>query len=125
LVVEDDFVVAMDVQDLLSELGFRDVYLAHDLRMGRALLLSKAPALGLLDVNIGRHPVFPLAAELRARRIPIIFSTGLAPTEFPSEWATHPIMPKPPNKRALIATLAGLGFVTRGLAANHSSLAIS
>ena len=110
LVVEDDPIVAANLAAMLADLGFGSVFLAHDLATGWALLLSKLPGLGILDVNLGGQLVFPLALELRARRIPIIFSTRRAPTEFPTEWTVHPILPKPLEARTLAAALGGLGL---------------
>jgi DNA-binding response OmpR family regulator len=110
LVVEDDPIVAMDLLAMLADLGFGSIFLAHDLATGMALLVSKLPGLGILDVNIGGELVFPLAIELRARGIPIIFSTGRAPTELPVEWTAHPILPKPLTAAILAAALDGLSF---------------
>jgi DNA-binding response OmpR family regulator len=110
LVVEDDSLIAMNVAAILWELGFSDIHLAHDLASGSALLLSRAPGLGILDVNVGGHLVFPLARELRARQIPIVFSSGRSASELPPEWALHPILPKPLDLGALTATLGALGL---------------
>jgi DNA-binding response OmpR family regulator len=110
LVVEDEPIIALGLHSVLTDLGFREVDLAHDLPMGKALLLSRSPDLGILDVNIGRYLVFPLAAELRAKLIPIIFSTGDAPSKFPPEWTTHPIVGKPLNIARLLAALCAVGF---------------
>jgi DNA-binding response OmpR family regulator len=110
LVVEDEPTIAMWVQSILGDLGFSEVYLAHDLQMGQTLLLSRSPELGILDVHIGRHLVFPLAAELRAKLIPIIFSTGDARSKLPPEWSTNPIVDKPLDITTLSAALGAVGF---------------
>ena len=102
--------MAMDLEAILWELGFSGIHLAHDLGTGNALLLSRAPGLGILDVNIGGHLVFPLAMEMRARQIPIVFSTGRPASELPPEWARHPILRKPLDAGALTATLGALGL---------------
>lgn len=110
LVVEDEPVIALNLKSELCELGFNDVCLANDLSVGSALLRSKMFGLGILDVNIGRRLVFPFAAELSARRIPILFFTSLLRSAFPPEWATHPIVPKPLTRNGLITSLSSLGF---------------
>ena len=110
LVVEDDVLIAMNLQAILWEVGFSDIHLAHDLATGSALLLSRAPGLGILDVNLGGQLVFPLAREMRARQIPIVFSTGGSASGLPLEWALHPILPKPLDTGALTATLGALGL---------------
>ena len=88
LVVEDELTIARGLQSALTELGFNEVYLAHDLPMGQALLLLRPPELGIVDVHIGRDLVFPLAVEFRAKLIPIIFSAGDAASKLPPEWST-------------------------------------
>ena len=85
MVVEDEPTIALGLQSALTELGFNQVYLAHDLLMGQALLLLRPLKLGILDVQIGRDRVFPLAAEFRAKLMPIIFSAGDAASKLPPE----------------------------------------
>jgi DNA-binding response OmpR family regulator len=110
LVVEDEPAIAWGLQSALIELGFDEVYLAHDLLMGQALLLLRPPELGILNVHIGSDLVFPLASEFRAKLIPIIFSAGDALTKLPPEWSTNPIVGKPLNIEALSAALGAVGF---------------
>ena len=110
LVVEDEPAIAWGLQSALIELGFDEVYLAHDLLMGQALLLLRPPELGILNVHMGSDLVFPLAAEFRAKLIPIIFSSGAALTKLPPEWSTSPIVGKPLNIEALSAALGAVGF---------------
>ena len=110
LVVEDDPIIAINLAAMLADLGFGNIFLAHNLATATTLLLSKPLSLGILDVNIGEELVFPLAIELRSRCIPIIFSTGRAPAEFPVEWIGHPILSKPPEAGSLAAALGGFGF---------------
>jgi DNA-binding response OmpR family regulator len=114
LLVEDDDLVALTLEAILLDLGFSEVYVAPDLPTAAALLLEKTPGLGVLDVNIGPCLVFPLAAVLRERGVPIVFTTGWRPGDFPLEWSTHPIVHKPFGRAALIAALRTAGFDPRG-----------
>ena len=109
LVVEDNFLTAMHLEGMLAEMGF-EVSLANNLAEAFAMLGLKPPRLAILDVNLGRDLVFPVAAELRARQIPIVFSTGCGLHQFPSEWVNYPIVPKPLNIEALISTLRAINF---------------
>jgi len=110
LVVEDDVLIAMNLQAILWEVGFSEIHLAHDLAAGSALLLSRAPGLGILDVNLGGQLVYPLARDMLARQIPIVFSTGGSAGGLPLEWAQYPILPKPLDTGSLTATLGALGL---------------
>jgi CheY-like chemotaxis protein len=77
LVVEDDMIIAMMVEDMLRDLGCAVVGPANGLREGLALARDDgAIDAALLDVNLGGDTVFPLADSLRARGVPLIFSTG-------------------------------------------------
>ena len=109
LVVEDEPMIAMELQDILMDLGF-EVYVAHSLPTGTAFFRSRCPDLGIFDVHIGDDLIFPLAAELRAGFITVIFVTGDAPNKLPPEWATYQIVPKPFSVPRLYAALRAVGF---------------
>lgn len=118
LIVEDDLMVAMHLEMLLEDMGLRRICRAHDLPTAMALLRSGlAPKLALLDVNIGRDLVFPVADALRARGVSVVFCTGAPPTIFPPEWAGARLVAKPIATTALAAEVqfAGLG-IARGSA---------
>lgn len=110
LVVEDDAMLAFDIEGKLADLGFAPIYLAHDIHSGREYLNSKTLCLAVLDVNLGSDLVYPLAAEIVARQIPIVFSTALTASEMPLEWTTYPILTKP---WGLLAFQKALGMSDR------------
>jgi CheY-like chemotaxis protein len=76
LVVEDEAMVAMLVEDMLTELGHSVVGPA--MRLDQALPLAREAEFdfAILDVNLGGQLSFPVADVLRARGIPFIFATG-------------------------------------------------
>jgi CheY-like chemotaxis protein len=76
LVVEDEAMVAMLVEDMLTELGHSVVGPA--MRLDQALPLAREAEFdfAILDVNLGGQLSFPVAEVLRARGIPFIFATG-------------------------------------------------
>lgn len=53
LVVEDDFIVAYDMQMMLEEQGARVLGPATSLAEAQALLAGERPTLAVLDVNLG------------------------------------------------------------------------
>ncbi len=111
LVVEDEHLLAMAVQLVLEKLGFENIHCAGDLQGGRDYLASERPALAILDINIGKDLVFPLAEELKALNVPILFSSGWARHQMPAQWASHPFLPKPLLVHDLNEMLIGLGFL--------------
>ena len=95
LVVEDEYLLAIEIEANLRELGFNPVFLASSLDEGRNYLRSHSLRLAVLDVNVGSELVFPLATDVAVMGIPIIFSTAWPAHEFPIEWAHYPILQKP------------------------------
>ena len=76
LVVEDEPLVGMLLEDMLSELGHAVVGLAATVEQGLALAQSAPLDAAILDVNLGGSRSFPIADALRARAIPFLFATG-------------------------------------------------
>lgn len=76
LVVEDEMLVAMMLEDMLTGLGFEVVGPAS--RLERAMEMAHAEALDLavLDVNLVNAQSFPVADLLQAKGVPFIFATG-------------------------------------------------
>ena len=93
LVVEDESLIGMLAEDLLEQLGCRMVGLVSSL--GRALDMAKSAELdfGLLDVDIGGEPVYPVALALQARGVPFVFMSGYGGLDGP--WRGRPIVQKP------------------------------
>ncbi|MBP0495658.1 PAS domain S-box protein [Roseomonas indoligenes] len=77
LVVEDEALVAVEVADALAAAGCRIIGPAGTLEDGLAAARGAgAIDAAVLDMKLGGHPVLPLADELAARGVPIVFTTG-------------------------------------------------
>jgi len=96
LVVEDEMMIAMLVEDMLTELGCSVVGPAHALAEALALAQSE-PGLdaALLDVNLAGQPVFPVADALREKGVPAIFSTGYGDAGLRDIDRGSPVLQKP------------------------------
>ena len=105
LVVEDDLLIAIDLQILLNDLGYGNVYIAYDLPYAFDMLDTINPDFAFLDVKIGHTTVFPLATELAARKVPFIFSTSYTWATIPEEWQNYPLLPKPYQRDILDAAM--------------------
>lgn len=81
MIVEDEALVALMVEDLLTDFGCEisgsfgavDDALAY---LQEAVAPPPAIDGAVLDVNIGGTMVFPVAERLRAAGIPFVFATG-------------------------------------------------
>jgi DNA-binding response OmpR family regulator len=76
LVVEDEIMVAMYVEDLLTELGFEVAGLATGLDQALPLAREGCFDFAVLDINLAGQSSFPVADVLRARGIPFLFASG-------------------------------------------------
>lgn len=110
LIIEDEFLVADYLEQIVRQMGHDEVFVAYDLATGTKMLDAISPDFAILDVNVGEALVFPLAAELSMRKIPFVFSTAKPENSFPVEWCNHPIVPKPVETTRLVAAMAALGF---------------
>ena len=107
LLVEDEMMVAMMVEDLLSELGYVVVDVAGTLARGLALAGDPNLALdgAILDVNLGGDKVYPVAEVLAARGIPFIFATGYGIAGIAQNFSHVPALAKPYDRRTLESAL--------------------
>ena len=110
LMVDDELLVAATLESFLRDLGFEDIDVAADLPAAMALMAERPPTLGILDVNVGRFTVFPLAERLDALNIPMIFSTGGPLSQIPPKWSSCPVLSKPFTKATLLLALQAAGF---------------
>jgi CheY-like chemotaxis protein len=76
LVVEDEIMVAMYVEDLLTELGTELSAIATSLDQALALAREGGFDFAVLDVNLAGQLSFPVVDVLRERGIPFLFASG-------------------------------------------------
>jgi two-component system, response regulator PdtaR len=109
LVVEDEFLIAMDLELLLRRHGWRVLGPAATVDQALRLLRDgETPDVALLDVNLGGEPVTPVAAALRARGVPFVLASAYpVPALAAAALAGALNVGKPPtDERRLLAALA-------------------
>lgn len=106
LVVEDEYLVAVDLAEALEEAGFHVLGPAADLKSA-AKLAADEPVIhaALLDVNLRGEFVWPVAVILEQRSVPTILTTGYNGSEIPSSYAHLPRHQKPVVIRTLVQHL--------------------
>ena len=98
LVVEDEFILSLDICTQIEAFGGVVIGPAATLEDGYALLQAvPQPDGGILNIRIGREMVYPLADELLAAGIPIIFTSSESKASIPDEYALVPLLSKPIN----------------------------
>ena len=107
LVVEDEALIAMNMREMLDELGC--VVVAAATRVEEALAALEGGGIDavLLDVNLHGRPSFPVADALAAREVPFVFATGYGAHTLREDLRDRPLLPKPFRMRELEQVLAG------------------
>ncbi|GAB6194768.1 response regulator [Lysobacter xanthus] len=109
LLVEDEFVLALGLSDVLGDAGA--VVLGPVATVEDALaLVERVPEMdgAVLDVNLGDEVVYPVADALTARGIPFLFSTANDPGRLPERFARVPVCRKPFEIDTIHAAVAAL-----------------
>ncbi len=76
LLVEDEFLIALDAEEMLRELGAASVTIASTFEDAQKHIGERAFDLAILDVNLNGRKSFPLAEQLLKRGTPVVFGTG-------------------------------------------------
>ena len=108
LVVEDEMMVSMLIEDMLTDLGCKVVGPAA--RLDEAMELARTTELdcAVLDVNLGGQPIFPLADLLRERGLPFAFATGYGDAGLRDVDHGAPVLQKPFREGDLARVLGEL-----------------
>ena len=83
--VEDEPLIAMDIEERLLAAGGDVIGPAATRRPRARLIAEAAPDAALLDANLAGSRVDDLAVELRRRRIPFAFATGFGRESLPRD----------------------------------------
>ena len=97
LVVEDEVLVAMDIEDMLLDLKCEPVGPASTIKTALEIVRSAVKLDGvLLDMNLHGQTVLPVVEELISRGVPFVLVTGYARRdEDPSAMRDAPRLNKP------------------------------
>ena len=91
LVVEDEFLVAIEYQILLDRFGCEVLGPVPSIAEAFVLLRHNRPDMALLDVRLGNGRVTPIAEALKAAGVPFVLVTGCEPEEM-----TDPVLSQVP-----------------------------
>ena len=106
LVVEDDLLMAMDLEATLVGAGAVVVDVCHTLDGAIARADGDDFTVAVLDFSLGSDSVTPLARGLARRDVPFILYTGM-PRGEPClmEWSDYPIVEKPASPQMLVSAI--------------------
>jgi DNA-binding response OmpR family regulator len=110
LLVEDEFLIAMDLKQLLEGHGWQVIGPAATIPAALRLLEDRRPAVAVLDVTLKDGAVTPVAAALRARKVPFVVASAYSRPELigGEVLAGAPNVGKPTEEGALLVVLEKL-----------------
>ena len=108
LVVEDEMMVAWELEDVLS--GWGCTVVGPVGRVGKALAMLDAEAvdMAVLDISLNGERSYPVADTLEARGVPFVFLTGYNRDSLPSHYRSHMVLQKPFQQSELSDVLTKL-----------------
>ena len=107
LLVEDEYLIAVDAEQMLREMGVRDVEIVSTFEQAQKRTQAGTFDVAVLDVNISGQLSFPIAEILKTRGIPFVFATGYSLRERPIAGFEGGIcVSKPYTQEGLLKALA-------------------
>jgi CheY-like chemotaxis protein len=94
-VVEDEFLIRMLLEDMLTDLGYELVGVAGRVDEATEMAKTKDFDLAILDVNLDGHDVYPVAELIGKRGLPFMFVTGYGGRGLPDKYRDRPTLQKP------------------------------
>jgi DNA-binding response OmpR family regulator len=106
LLVEDEPLIALDIENHLRKSGARVVAAAT---LDAAWPIAHHPHLSaaVVDLCLGTQSAIPICRHLANRNVPFVVHTGYEPDSIEREWPATPIMRKPANPIDVVHALAG------------------
>jgi DNA-binding response OmpR family regulator len=106
LIVEDDFLLLMDLEEVLLDAG-ADVQACRTIADALRLSEKEGISAAILDVRIGPDSIAPVARTLAARDIPFVFYTGqLGNDPMMAEWPNSRTISKPALPQVIVKAVA-------------------
>ncbi|WP_292292938.1 response regulator [Marivita sp.] len=108
LVVDDEWLIALDVQDIIEGLGCSVMGPVASASAALELISTDPPDCAVLDVHILNGTSEPIAAALQKRGCPFVVVTAYQRSHLTGALCDAPMLIKPIDERELERTLAGL-----------------
>ncbi len=105
LIVEDEMLVAMLIEDAVSDLGHQIVGPAMRLETALDAAESEMFDFAILDINLAGKQSFPVADKLAARGTPFMFASGYGSAGLVERYRDAAIIQKPFSAEQLAAML--------------------
>jgi CheY-like chemotaxis protein len=95
LVVEDEMLIGMLLEDMLTVLGHEVAAIVPRLKEALAAVDRETYDMAILDVHLHGESAFPVAEALIAKGTPFVFATGYGERGLPENYRGRPVLQKP------------------------------
>jgi CheY-like chemotaxis protein len=112
LIVEDDGLIAMDLEGLLEDMGHRVVAVASNVERALSLIGKLHQELdgAIVDANLGGTSAVPVTAALSDHSVPYMLASGYGPSELRRLGFDAVSIRKPYRTQSLDTALVQLSF---------------
>jgi AmiR/NasT family two-component response regulator len=107
LVVEDEFMIALDISQQLTDAGCEIVGPAKSVTKALGLIAESGCDVAVLDVNLGGETSELIAQKLQEVGKPFIILSGYSTEEQPPWFNGATVLRKPPPAADLLAAVRG------------------
>jgi len=108
LVVEDERLIALDIQDILDGLGCEVIGPVATVTAALALIEERSPEAAILDVHLNGETSEPIAEILRALACPFLVLTAYQRNHLTGALSNAPLLSKPVDEKKLHQELTSL-----------------
>lgn len=108
LVVEDEFLIAMQLQSVFEDEGAQVVGPYHSLSEALRHAETDEISAASLDVNLGRDTAAPVAGALARRHVPFIFYSVQIKDPALAPWQHIRVIQKPASPHELVQAMVAL-----------------
>lgn len=110
LVVEDEYIIAMELKHALLDGGFEVLGPAGSVDHALDLVSERRPDVAVLDFTLVNETVTPVAVRLKALEVPFILTSAFNPADIGHHavFAGAPSLGKPTDMDRLVHVVEGL-----------------
>jgi CheY-like chemotaxis protein len=107
LVLDDDLLIALDIEQILQGAGAGEVTCVANLADAFAAVRNQAPfAVAIVDIDLGAEDSMMIAAALQERGVPFVFLTGVGGDDPRArQYPQAPVVDKPYQAGELLTAL--------------------
>lgn len=111
LILEDNLIIALDIEDTLKEASIQHVYIAANTVQAEEIITQKSIGFAILDVNLGGENSYSVGKLCQKLGIPFVFVTGYNELQGVKDKGFDEVqlLLKPVNPKDIVAYVKGYG----------------